>query len=110
MEGLLKLVGLAVLGAALVVGLSAILLWAYPSLRTKMNSVLLRALATVAAGLYAVSPIDFIPDFIPVLGQLDDLTVIVLLILYWMALFKNPSAQLNKRPSSDQVIDIKPVD
>jgi uncharacterized membrane protein YkvA (DUF1232 family) len=27
--------------------------------------------------LYLVSPIDFVPDFLPVLGQLDDMAVIV---------------------------------
>jgi uncharacterized membrane protein YkvA (DUF1232 family) len=34
--------------------------------------------ATIA---YAVSPIDLIPDFIPVLGQLDDLVILPGLIL-----------------------------
>ncbi len=31
----------------------------------------------LAAGIYMVSPIDFIPDFIPFLGEVDDLFVIV---------------------------------
>lgn len=31
----------------------------------------------LAAGIYMVSPIDFIPDFIPFLGEVDDLFVIM---------------------------------
>lgn len=42
---------------------------------------------------YALSPIDLIPDFIPVLGQLDDALVLPLAI--WLALRMIP----------DEVID-----
>lgn len=34
-----------------------------------------------AAAAYALSPIDLIPDFIPVIGYLDDLVIVPLLIL-----------------------------
>lgn len=37
-----------------------------------------------AAIAYALSPIDLIPDFIPVLGYLDDVLIVPLLI--WLAL------------------------
>ena len=39
-----------------------------------------RLLAVVVVG-YAFSPIDLIPDFIPVLGYLDDLVLIPLVVL-----------------------------
>lgn len=40
-----------------------------------------KALALAAAG-YALSPIDLVPDFIPVAGYLDDL-IIVPLLMAW---------------------------
>jgi uncharacterized membrane protein YkvA (DUF1232 family) len=39
-----------------------------------------RILILIAVG-YALSPIDLIPDFIPVLGLLDDLVILPLLIM-----------------------------
>jgi uncharacterized membrane protein YkvA (DUF1232 family) len=48
--------------------------------RTPRISKWLIALALV----YLVSPIDLIPDFIPVIGQLDDLVIVPFLL--WLAL------------------------
>lgn len=49
----------------------------------------LRALAVVVAG-YALSPIDLIPDFIPVLGYLDDLLLVPLGLLVVIRLLPPP--------------------
>ncbi|HAX76054.1 MAG TPA: hypothetical protein DCY88_09520 [Cyanobacteria bacterium UBA11372] len=43
---------------------------------------------------YALSPIDLIPDFIPIIGYLDDLIIVPLLI--WLALKMIPAAVLNE--------------
>ena len=48
------------------------------------DTPLLAKLIAYFAVAYAFSPIDLIPDFIPVLGYLDD--VILLPILLWLAL------------------------
>ncbi len=39
-------------------------------------------LAVVFAGLWVLSPIDLIPEFLPVIGPLDDVVVVVLALRY----------------------------
>lgn len=67
--------------------------------------------AQVAAGAvaaYALSPIDLIPDFIPVLGYLDDLLLVPLGIAIvirlippeLMALFRSEADRRSQRPTS----------
>jgi uncharacterized membrane protein YkvA (DUF1232 family) len=46
-------------------------------LREPRVPLLVKAVPILAC-LYVVSPVDFVPDVLPVLGQLDDLGVIVL--------------------------------
>jgi len=63
----------------------------------------------VAAGVaaYALSPIDLIPDFIPVLGYLDDLVIVPFGILLAVSLippelmteFRHQAAQESRRPA-----------
>ena len=52
-----------------------------------------RWLLAAAVG-YAVSPVDLIPDFIPVVGHLDDLVVLPLLV--WLALRSMPPELLSE--------------
>jgi uncharacterized membrane protein YkvA (DUF1232 family) len=68
-----------------------------------------RIVATVAGALYALSPIDFVPDFIPVLGQLDDVGVIVLVLLYWLAARKQKPAAAGAGQEG-KVIDVDPIE
>nr|WP_292918186.1 DUF1232 domain-containing protein [Nitrosomonas sp.] len=53
------------------------ILTVYFAARDPRTPLLVRALAVFVAA-YALSPIDLIPDFIPVIGYLDDLLLIPL--------------------------------
>lgn len=50
------------------------------ALKDKDTPIVEKMIAAVTVG-YALSPIDFIPDFIPVLGYLDDIILLPALII-----------------------------
>lgn len=49
------------------------------ALKSSKTSIFAKIFATLTI-MYALSPIDLIPDFIPVLGYLDDIIIIPLLV------------------------------
>lgn len=67
--------------------------------------------ALIVAG-YALSPVDLIPDFIPVLGYLDDLVMLPLGILATVAMIPRPlmtelraaAEMLEARPQSRSAV------
>ena len=66
--------------------------------------------AKVVAGLvaaYALSPIDLIPDFIPVLGYLDDLVIVPLGI--WIVVRLVPSGLMQEFRAEAARMEARPV-
>jgi len=62
----------------------------------------------LAALIYALFPIDMIPDILPLLGQLDDVSIIVLFL--WIA-FRAVSGNLyqeHEKKFDKGVIDVTP--
>jgi len=78
----------------------------YFAARDPRTPLLVRALAMCVAA-YALSPIDLIPDFIPVLGYLDDLLLVPLGLALVVRL--TPPAVLESARARAQQAARKPV-
>jgi uncharacterized membrane protein YkvA (DUF1232 family) len=60
-----------------------------------------------AALLYLLVPIDIVPDFVPLLGQLDDVGIIVLLVTIAMKVIpKDLWQEHDKKVERKDVIDV----
>ena len=56
---------------------------------------------------YAFSPIDLIPDFIPILGYLDDLILIPIMVFLILKIIPNPVLQIARMQASEWLIQNK---
>lgn len=77
------------------------------SLKDKETPVLAKICAGVTIG-YALSPIDFIPDFIPILGYLDDIILLPVLIALTIKLIPKDIWDRNSIIAKDIWKDGKP--
>lgn len=71
---------------------------------TPLSARLFAALAVA----YALSPIDLIPDFIPVLGYLDDLLILPLLVFIAVRLIPAEVMDVCREQSADMWLNGKP--
>ena len=70
------------------------------AMKHKKTPLAAKILAAIAVG-YALSPVDLIPDFIPVLGLLDDLLILPLLITAVIKLIPNDVFEECRREASN---------
>jgi uncharacterized membrane protein YkvA (DUF1232 family) len=77
----------------------------YFAARDSRTPVVVRLLALMVAA-YALSPVDLIPDFIPVLGYLDDLLLVPIGI--WLVLRLLPPAVLLESRAKAQAVIARP--
>ncbi len=73
-----------------------------------MFDVAKRILATLASGVYLASPIDLIPDFIPVLGLADDTVFVLMALYYWHTLLRRKRQE--DLSAGGPIIDVKPAE
>lgn len=77
------------------------------ALKAKETPWIARILAGIAIG-YALSPIDLVPDFIPVLGYLDDLVLLPLLIAAAIRFIPKDVMEKSREQSANMWTDGKP--
>lgn len=73
-----------------------------------MSDAAKRILLTLASGAYLASPIDLVPDVIPILGLTDDTAFILLALYSWYTLLRK--RKQDEELGDGRVIDIEPTE
>lgn len=77
------------------------------ALKHKETPILAKLLATLTVG-YALSPIDLIPDFIPILGYLDDVLLLPAMIGATIKLIPKDVLEQSRAESADMWANGRP--
>lgn len=76
------------------------------AMKSKDTPVIAKVMACITIG-YALSPIDLIPDFIPVLGYLDDLILLPIFIVITIKLIPKDIWEKYKKEAEELRMDGK---
>ena len=79
----------------------------YIALKDKKTPILAKIFAGITI-VYALSPVDLIPDFIPFLGYLDDLIILPLLVALTIKFIPKDILEESRKKSADAFKDGKP--
>lgn len=77
------------------------------TLKDKETPVIAKIFAGITVA-YALSPIDFVPDFIPILGYLDDIILLPFLVALTIRFMPKDILERNRQRSVDLWEDGKP--
>lgn len=77
------------------------------ALRDKRTPIIAKVIAAITVG-YALSPVDLIPDFVPVLGYLDDVILLPALIALTIRLIPAEVFEQCRRDSENLWANGKP--
>ena len=77
------------------------------AIKKKETPMIAKILAGITVG-YALSPIDLVPDFIPVLGYLDDVIILPILVALTVKLIPKDVFSLCQKEAENLWADGKP--
>lgn len=72
----------------------------YIALKNNHTPIYAKIVAAITVG-YALSPIDIIPDFVPILGYLDDLIILPLMVFICIKLIPKKIWEISKEEAKD---------
>ncbi len=61
----------------------------------------------VLGALYGVSPLDILPDVLPLLGQLDDVTVLMAVFFFFLSMTKTIRKDASEKVSEEEIVKVK---
>lgn len=71
----------------------------------KETPIIAKISAALAVG-YVLSPIDLVPDFIPLIGLLDDLVIVPILIYFTISMIPDEIIEACREEAKD--VDLRP--